>query len=362
MSGVDEHQGDDQVHQDHHDNDGQFHSGSGGQGYDDDDDPTRQVRNLIVNYIPNAIDESGLRGLFAPIGPIESVKIVVDKGTGVSLGYGFVVFENAVDAERAVEALNGHEIASKKLKVGYAHAGRKDNSHLYVAGLDKALTKDDVVKHFSVYGVVEEVKILREPGTTVSRGVAFVHFSNRREAEAAMNSLNEQTLPGSSNVLSVKFADQKKKHGAGGGGGRSPMWGMAPQSMYNPGIYSPYPISPAFPLQGYRPQQQQQGLHQGYGESSDSTLFVFNLPPACDEPLLFSLFSPFGQVASVKVVRDPSTRMCKGFGFVSYARRDEAMLAVSQLNGSSLYGKVLQVSFKKSSSGQHHGNDMMGGY
>jgi RNA recognition motif-containing protein len=72
----------------------------------------------------------GLRALFSPIGNVESVKIVIDKATGVSLGYGFVVYENAVDAEKAVEALNGHEIASKKLKVGYAHAGRKDNSHL----------------------------------------------------------------------------------------------------------------------------------------------------------------------------------------------------------------------------------------
>ncbi len=219
-----------------------------------------------------------------------------------------------------------------------------------MAGLDKSLTKDDIMKIFGVHGVVEECKILREPGTTISRGVAFVHFSNRREAEAAIAALNETTLPGSTSVVSVKFADQKKKHPQ-----RGPMWGHMSQGMYgvNPALYSPYQTlgtGYAAPMaQGFRGGAQlgAPGGHPGY-ENTDSTLFVFNLPPACDEPLLFSLFSPFGQVASVKVVRDPATRLCKGFGFVSFGRREEAMLAVSQLNGSSLYGKVLQVSFKKS--------------
>lgn len=76
-------------------------------------------------------------------------------------------------------------------------------------------------------------------------------------------------------------------------------------------------------------------------------LFVYNLAPETDESLLWQLFGPFGAVQNVKVMRDLASQKCKGFGFVTMTNYDEALLAITALNGYQIGGRALQVSFKK---------------
>lgn len=62
-------------------------------------------------------------------------------------------------------------------------------------------------------------------------------------------------------------------------------------------------------------------------------LFVCNLTPDTEEATLWRLFGPFGAVRSVKVVRDPGTNRCRGYGFVNMTNYTEALLAIHHLNG-----------------------------
>lgn len=62
---------------------------------------------LIVNYIPQFATEGELLQIFAPIGTIESLKIMKDYKTGYSFGFGFVKYFKEEDAAKAIEALNG---------------------------------------------------------------------------------------------------------------------------------------------------------------------------------------------------------------------------------------------------------------
>lgn len=78
------------------------------------------IRNLMVNYIPSTIDETQLRQLFEMYGPTESVKIVLDRETRTSKGYGFVKFRHAFSAVHAIQYLNGYPLMNKRLKVAYA--------------------------------------------------------------------------------------------------------------------------------------------------------------------------------------------------------------------------------------------------
>nr|CCC94669.1 putative RNA-binding protein [Trypanosoma congolense IL3000] len=80
------------------------------------------LRNLIVNYLPPMMDETQLFQLFAQFGPIESVKIIYDKVTRESRGYGFVKYTFFFSATYAVHWLNGYHIAGKRLKVAFANA------------------------------------------------------------------------------------------------------------------------------------------------------------------------------------------------------------------------------------------------
>ena len=80
------------------------------------------LRNLMVNYIPTTIDEMQLRQLFEMYGPIESIKIVCDRETRQSRGYGFVKYRFAFSAVHAIQYLNGYPLMNKRLKVAYANA------------------------------------------------------------------------------------------------------------------------------------------------------------------------------------------------------------------------------------------------
>lgn len=75
-------------------------------------------------------------------------------------------------------------------------------------------------------------------------------------------------------------------------------------------------------------------------------LFVYNLSAETEENVLWQLFGPFGAVLSVKVIRDPKTNKCKGFGFVTMSIYDEALCAIQNINGYTLGNRILQVSFK----------------
>ncbi|KAG5502780.1 hypothetical protein JKF63_04548 [Porcisia hertigi] len=80
------------------------------------------LRNLIVNYLPPLMNEAQVYELFGQFGKIESVKIIYDKITAESRGYGFVKFYFFFSATYAISCLNRFEIGGKKLKVAYANA------------------------------------------------------------------------------------------------------------------------------------------------------------------------------------------------------------------------------------------------
>ena len=85
----------------------------------------------------------------------------------------------------------------------------------------------------------------------------------------------------------------------------------------------------------------------GSNQPQGFCLFIFNLPAESDENYLYQLFGPYGAVANVKVIRDPSTNLCKGFGFVNMVKLEDAHAAIGSLNGAQIGTKTLQVSFKK---------------
>ena len=97
------------------------------------------LRNLMINYIPTTIDEMQLRQLFEMYGPIDMLKIVTDRETRQSRGYGFVKYRFGVSALHAIQYLNGYPILNKRLKVAYANAAEAqramvDPSNPYAPG------------------------------------------------------------------------------------------------------------------------------------------------------------------------------------------------------------------------------------
>ena len=85
------------------------------------------AKNIYVGNISYSTTDENLRELFAQHGAVTSAKVVVDRETERSRGFGFVEMLNDQEADAAVAALNGKEYMGRMLKVSEAREQRKRN-------------------------------------------------------------------------------------------------------------------------------------------------------------------------------------------------------------------------------------------
>ena len=77
---------------------------------------------LYVGNLPWSFNNDQLKDTFKNHGSVISAKVVTDKESGRSRGFGFVEMENDNDANNAIKALNGKEMSGRKLVVAAAKA------------------------------------------------------------------------------------------------------------------------------------------------------------------------------------------------------------------------------------------------
>ncbi len=75
---------------------------------------------IYVGGLPYATSEAELNDLFAAHGAVESVKIITDKFTGQSRGFGFVEMSGSEEGNAAIAALNGTQLEGRTLTVNEA--------------------------------------------------------------------------------------------------------------------------------------------------------------------------------------------------------------------------------------------------
>ncbi|KAF8091540.1 hypothetical protein N665_0444s0053 [Sinapis alba] len=79
--------------------------------------------------------------------------------------------------------------------------------------------------------------------------------------------------------------------------------------------------------------------------SPSSKLFVGGLSYSVDEQSLKDAFSSFGDVQEVRIAYDKGTGRSRGFGFVDFAEKDDALSAKHAMDGKGLLGRPLRISF-----------------
>lgn len=78
------------------------------------------AKKLYVGGLPYSTTEEELKSAFAEAGTVASVRIIVDRMTNRSRGFGFVEFENDADADKAIETFDGKEFGGRTLVVNEA--------------------------------------------------------------------------------------------------------------------------------------------------------------------------------------------------------------------------------------------------
>ncbi|MCB0836268.1 MAG: RNA-binding protein [Bacteroidetes bacterium] len=76
--------------------------------------------NIYVGNIPYNFTEDDLNDMFSNFGEVTSAKIIIDRETGKSKGFGFVDMEDDEEGQEAIDGLNGRDINGRALKVNEA--------------------------------------------------------------------------------------------------------------------------------------------------------------------------------------------------------------------------------------------------
>lgn len=77
---------------------------------------------LFVGSLPWSVDDQKLQQTFEEHGNVVSAKVIKDRYTGKSRGFGFVEMESAEDAQSAIKALNDSEMSGRNIVVNEAKA------------------------------------------------------------------------------------------------------------------------------------------------------------------------------------------------------------------------------------------------
>lgn len=78
-------------------------------------------RVIYVGSIPYDQTEEQILDIFRSVGPVVNFRLVFDKDSGKSKGFGFVEYHDAETAASAVRNLNNYQIGSRNLKVDFSH-------------------------------------------------------------------------------------------------------------------------------------------------------------------------------------------------------------------------------------------------
>ncbi|KAL9385961.1 hypothetical protein Peur_022971 [Populus x canadensis] len=189
-----------------------------------------KFNNVFVKNLAESTTDEDLKNIFAEHGAITSAVVMRD-ADGKSKCFGFVNFESADDAAKAVEALNGKKIDGEEWYVGKAQKkserelelkGRFEQSmketvdkfqglNLYIKNLDDSINDEKLKELFSDFGAITSCKVMRDP-SGISRGSGFVAFSTPEEASRALAEMNGKMLI--SKPLYVALAQRKEERRA----------------------------------------------------------------------------------------------------------------------------------------------------
>lgn len=78
------------------------------------------MKKLYVGNLPYEVTEEELKSHFGEFGAVESVKIITDRETQRSKGFGFIEMDSEDGAQKAIEGLNGKELFGRPLKIDLA--------------------------------------------------------------------------------------------------------------------------------------------------------------------------------------------------------------------------------------------------
>lgn len=285
---------------------------------------------LMVTSLPNYFTEEELKSMFSTFGEVHFVRVCRNKTTNASLGYGFVEYVKPADAAKAIEQVDGLQLGNKKMKVSYPQPvgdDVKNATKVFVRRLPNRYDEENMKELFGKYGKVVKARLIRDSVTNKSKTVGYVFFERWNDAQRAVTELNGFQPEGAQNKLQVLIQENE----------------LAPSSRPASAQVRPY--------SNPRPRQQpdtrfQQIPSHVTNTKGCSNVFLYNIGEFATEQEIYNLFAQFGGLLKIDIVRDPTTKMCKGYAFLTFETRASAENAIFTMDGMMYRGRLLQVRYK----------------
>ncbi|CAK8697120.1 RNA-binding protein 39-like [Clavelina lepadiformis] len=171
--------------------------------------PDRDARTVFCMQLAQRIRTRDLEEFFSAVGKVREVKLIQDKHSKRSKGIAYVEFKDLESIPLAL-GLSGQKILgvpivvqptqSEKNKVAAAQLtlqkAAQGPTKLYVGGLHENITEDMLKGIFSPFGRIEQVQIIKDADTSVSKGYAFITFAEADNAKRALDQLNGFEIAG----------------------------------------------------------------------------------------------------------------------------------------------------------------------
>uniref|UniRef100_K3ZUL5 RRM domain-containing protein n=1 Tax=Setaria italica TaxID=4555 RepID=K3ZUL5_SETIT len=240
---------------------------------------------------------------------VVAIKVIRNKQTGQSEGYGFVEFYSHGAAEKVLEGFSGHIMPNtdQPFRLNWASFSMGDrrsdvasDHSIFVGDLASDVNDATLLETFSSrYSSVKGAKVVIDANTGRSKGYGFVRFGDDSEKTHAMTEMNGVYC--SSRPMRIGPATPRKSSGTTGSNGSS--------------------------------------ARSDGGDLTNTTVFVGGLDPNVSEEDLRQTFSQYGEISSVKI---PVGKQC---GFVQFAQRKNAEDALQGLNGSTIGKQTVRLSW-----------------
>jgi len=200
-------------------------------------------KNLFVGNLSWNVDEDWLSREFSEFGNIIGCRIITDRESGRSKGFGYVEFDDESAAAAALEAKKGFQLDGRELNVDFSvprqdrtdgapraartndRAGKfgdqKSNptETLFVGNVSFDATAEILQETFAEYGTINRVSLPTDRDTGALKGFAYIGFESVDQAQAAMDALNGVDVAG--RAVRLDFAQPRPEGDSGGrGGGR----------------------------------------------------------------------------------------------------------------------------------------------
>uniref|UniRef100_A0A0E0K1D7 RRM domain-containing protein n=1 Tax=Oryza punctata TaxID=4537 RepID=A0A0E0K1D7_ORYPU len=294
-------------------------------------------RTIWVGDLQYWMDEGYLHNCFGPSGEVVTIKVIRNRHSGVSEGYGFVEFFSHASAEKALQNFSGHVMPNtdRAFKLNWASysMGEKrselaSDHSIFVGDLAVDVTDEMLMNLFAKkYRSVKGAKVIIDANTGRSRGYGFVRFGDDNDKTHAMTEMNGAYC----STRQIRIGPATPRRSSGDSGSSPP--------------------------------------RQSDSDSTNRTIYVGGLDPNATEDELRKAFAKYGDLASVKI---PVGKQC---GFVQFVNRPDAEEALQGLNGSTIGKQAVRLSWGRSPAskqsrgdsghrrnGMYYGTPFYGGY